>query len=147
MRVSFLMRKWLNHEIPWEIEYPEFFITICCRPRGLNQLCHTNSGSAILRIAQEFHHKGKWSLSILLLMPDHLHAIVRIPGRRRFSAVIGQFKQRVACKTSVRWQRGFFDHRIRHPGSWAEKFTYIQQNPVSAGHTPDSESWPWKWQP
>ena len=61
--------------------------------------------------------------------------------------MIGQFKQRVACKTSVEWQRGFFEHRIRNSGSWAEKFIYIQENPVSAGYTSRPETWPWKWQP
>lgn len=141
------MRRWLRHATPWGVEYPEFFITICCRPKGLNQLCHTKSGLATLKIAKEFHQKRKWSLSILLLMPDHLHAIVQIPERKRFSLVIGQFKQRVACKTSVKWQRGVFEHRIRHSGSWAEKFAYIKENPVAAGYAPNPEVWPWKWQP
>jgi REP element-mobilizing transposase RayT len=141
------MRKWLNHDTPWEVEHPEFFITLCCRPRGSNQLCRQGRAEHALQTAQEFHLKKKWFCSILLLMPDHLHAIVQIPERRRFSLVIGQFKQKTASLAKIRWQRGCFEHRIRHPGSFAEKLAYIQENPVSAGLVSLPEKWPWKWLP
>ena len=37
----------------------------------------------------------------------------------------------------------FFDHRLRHEGSEAEKFEYIRQNPVRAGLATVAREWPY----
>ena len=141
------MRKWLNHETPWEIEHPEFFLTLCCRPRGSNQLCREDRAGCVLDAVKKFHQQHRWFCSIVLLMPDHLHAIVQILGRKKFSVVIGQFKQQTTVLTEISWQKGCFEHRIRHAGSFAEKFAYIENNPVESGLVSEPEKWPWKWQP
>jgi hypothetical protein len=48
--------------------------------------------------------------------------------------------RKVAC---VEWQRNFFDHRLRHDESLAEKFAYICQNPVRAGLIRNARGWPY----
>lgn len=43
----------------------------------------------------------------------------------------------------VRWQRGFFDHRLRCDESLDAKSSYIRTNPVRAGLVARAEEWPW----
>ena len=45
---------------------------------------------------------------------------------------------------SPHWQKGFFDHLIRHSESYSEKWQYVEQNPVRAGLVTESEDWPWQ---
>jgi hypothetical protein len=45
--------------------------------------------------------------------------------------------------TGVRWQRNFFDHRLRHDESLAEKFAYVCQNPLRAGLIRNELEWPY----
>ncbi len=80
-----------------------------------------------------YHDTQKWYLKILLLMPDHLHMLVGIPGNADLSNLLRDFKRVTATIARIHWQRNFFDHRLRHDESEAEKFEYIRQNPVRAG--------------
>jgi REP element-mobilizing transposase RayT len=65
-----------------------------------------------------------------ILMPDHLHMVVGIPGDSSLSKLVRDFKRIAARKVGIEWQRNFFDHRLRHDESETEKYDYILQNPV-----------------
>ena len=69
----------------------------------------------------------------MLLMPDHLHALVSMDGRGSLAEMIRSYKRITAKLAQITWQRNFFDHRIRHDESLREKFAYIRQNPVRWG--------------
>ena len=71
-------------------------------------------------------------MKVLLLMPDHLHMLVGIPGEANLSNLVRDFKRITTRITGIQWRRNFFDHRLRHDESEAEKFEYICQNPVRA---------------
>jgi len=43
----------------------------------------------------------------------------------------------------IHWQRDFFDHRLRHDESEAEKFEYIRRNPLRAGLSRAEDEWPY----
>jgi putative transposase len=45
---------------------------------------------------------------------------------------------------SPHWQKGFFDHVLRSPESYAQKWTYVQQNPVRAGLASQPDDWPFQ---
>ena len=79
------------------------------------------------------HDTQKWYLKIPLLMPDHLHMLVGIPGDANLSNLVRDFKRTTAKIARIHWQRDFFEHRLRHDESEAEKFEYIRRNPVRAG--------------
>jgi len=66
-------------------------------------------------------------------MPDHLHMLVAIEGDTSLSNLIRDFKRITAKTGKIRWQRNFFDHRLRHDESEDEKAEYIRQNPTRAG--------------
>ena len=75
-------------------------------------------------------------------MPDHIHALLSFPQSERMVKVVADWKRFVARQTGIEWQKGFFDHRLRHDESFEEKAQYIRMNPVRAGMARRSEEWP-----
>jgi len=101
----------------------------------------------LLDTAHIYHKRGRWNLNLLLLMPDHLHCLIGIDGRDSLSHVIRDYKRITTKLASIRWQRNFFDHRLRHDESLAEKFAYICQNPIRAGLVQNERDWPYMFIP
>jgi putative transposase len=141
--VLYPRRRHLNHSSPWGVEYPEFFLTICCREMGSNQLCRQGVGERVLQAARNYHEIGKWHCELMVLMPDHLHALISLGRMACLDQVIRSFKSWTAKDTGVIWQTGFFDHRLRDGSSAAQKWKYVNKNPVRAGLVKSSEEWPW----
>src|SRR4029453_8540365 len=117
------------------------FITICCHKRGLNQLCPYETHTALTHTARSYHERTRWNLMLLLLMPDHLHALIGVDGQTSLAQLIRNYKRITAKIAGVKWQRNFFDHRLRHNKSLAEKFAYICQNPVRARLISGENKW------
>jgi putative transposase len=86
---------------------------------------------------------GEIQVRMVLAMPDHLHGLFSFPSGS-MKKHISLIKEWMAKKTGVRWQRDFFDHRIRSWESGAEKAKYIRQNPVRAGLVACPEDWPFQ---
>jgi len=82
-----------------------------------------------------------------LLMPDHLHALISFPRETNPTKVVSNWKEIVAKKSGIAWQRDFFDHRLRSHESHQEKATYIRQNPVRKGLVSKAEDWKFIWEP
>jgi putative transposase len=116
-------------------------VTICCQRRRANQLCHKEVARVIFGTAKQYHSSERWHLELLLLMPDHLHTLIAIPGDTNLSNLIRDFKRITARKAKIGWQRNFFDHRLRHDESEGEKAEYIRQNPVRAGLISSDTRW------
>jgi len=141
------VRIWLKHETPYWVQYPEFFITISTRPKHLNQLCLPERSDFILRSAEEYHRLHRWHCSLMVLMPDHLHALIQVPERLKLYRIISSWKSYLTKNLGIRWHRGFFDHRIRRSESLNEKWNYIVMNPVRAGFVTQPKDWPHRWSP
>ncbi|MGA8659479.1 MAG: hypothetical protein WB586_25435 [Chthoniobacterales bacterium] len=141
-------RKRLSHAIPafaeWEASY---FLTICCLPRRINTLCTAQRAAAIFKSAEVYESLGKWSVSIMLLMPDHLHALGDFPFWGDMGHIVGDWKRFVTNHVGINFQREFFDHRLRKDESHDEKWRYIKMNPVRAGLIHDPEAWPYVYEP
>ena len=76
-------------------------------------------------------------------MPDHLHALIGVYARTSLGQLIRDYKRITAKIAGIKWQRNFFDHRLRHDESLAEKFAYVCQNPVRAGLIRSENDWPY----
>jgi putative transposase len=120
-----------------------YFVTTCCQRRGVNQLCTNRVANVLFESARRYHSSQRWYLKLLLPMPDHLHMLIGVPGDAQLSRLIRDFKRITARMAKIDWQRNFFDHRLRHDESLAEKFEYICQNPVRAGLITQGEEWPY----
>jgi putative transposase len=140
---SFL-RKPLDHSTHFAARFgAAYFITICCGTKGQNQLCHKQIAEQVFRTAKLYDHRGLWYLELMLLMPDHLHALIAFDGESSLSNSIANFKRATTKFAGVRWQRNFFDHRLRNDESSEEKAEYIRCNPVRAGLVTAEEDWPY----
>ena len=78
-------------------------------------------------------------------MPDHLHALISFPPEALMEKTVRDWKRYVAKETGIRWQDGFFDHRLRSDASFEEKVGYIRMNPVRAGLVLRMKDWPYVW--
>jgi putative transposase len=137
-----IIRKRLDHTTHFHGHFGAiYFITICCHQRGLNQLCRDETAAALTNTARIYHERTRWNLILLLLMPDHLHALIGVDGQTSLAQLIRNYKRITAKIAGVKWQRNFFDHRLRHAESLAEKFAYICQNPVRAGLISGENEW------
>ncbi len=91
-----------------------------------------------------------------VVMPDHIHAFVRIGPEMRLKRWSAGVKRAlgIALKSAgVRpyccaesglksyWQPVFFDRLLRHDDSYAQKWGYVHENPVRAGLVDCSDDW------
>ncbi len=141
-------RKKLPHGIPsWVEDGSIYFITMCGCPRGENQFCRRNTAPFLLESAALYNERQTWFARLFLLMPDHIHALISFPRDKPMRQIISSWKGYHARKLGIRWQRDFFDHRLRNDESETEKAQYIRQNPVRAGLVQKPEDWPHVWTP
>jgi REP element-mobilizing transposase RayT len=124
-----------------------FLLTVCTTPRGSNQLAVEPAGWHVLDAFRHYHEQQRWYCDLVLLMPDHLHALVAFPFEGRMRPCVSSIKSFLAKQHGIRWQRDFFDHRLRHDESRHEKADYILQNPVRAKLIGEEADWPWQWRP
>jgi REP element-mobilizing transposase RayT len=88
------VRKQLDHSTHYSARFgATFFITICCEARVANQLCRENIAQVLFETGRCYHDTQKWYLKILLVMPDHLHMLVGIPGDANLSNLVRDFKR------------------------------------------------------
>lgn len=119
-----------------------YFLTMCTerRNRGLeNGLV----SASLLDHAQPID--GNWSLRAAVVMPDHVHLLVDLIASSELSEAVRLFKGRTAPvlrRHDMKWQRGYFDHRLRMNEDVLPVFLYIFLNPYRAGLMPDDQRWP-----
>jgi REP-associated tyrosine transposase len=139
-------RRSLPHDPPHFIGTGDaiFFVTICGKPRGLNQLCKPSLAAEIFAAARNYHERHHWTVPLLLLMPDHLHMLASFNAEFGMTKIVRNWKRYLATKLGINWQRDFFDHRLRSDESFSDKANYILQNPVRAGLVTQWEDWPYQ---
>lgn len=146
MKTMHPQRKRLGHSVPdWVESGAIFFVTVCCAVRRANQLCRGEIAGHLFEAAEFRQRAARWYVHLLLLMPDHLHALISFPAQESMTKVVANFKEMTAKNTGVSWQTGFFDHRLRTSEAYDEKAAYIRENPVRAGLVESAENWPWIW--
>jgi len=139
-------RRALPHDPPHFIGTSEavFFIPICCEERGRNQLCEPEIAKEIFASASFYFERGVWGLPLLVLMPDHLHMLATFGEKTGMRTVIRNWKRYLTNHVRIRWQRDFFDHRLRDDENFSAKANYILNNPVRAGLVARFEDWPYQ---
>jgi len=139
------IRKLLPHGIPLWIDSKKetYFIMICCEQRGKNQLALDSVANALFATVAYRNERAIWSARLVLLMPDHVHFIVSFPDNgRRMRTIVSKWKEWTAKSLAIRWQRDFFEHRLRREESARQEADYILLNPVRARLVADPDDWP-----
>src|SRR5688572_25921293 len=84
----------LPHGTPaWAATDAIFFITVCCAPRGDNQLARAEIASLIFESVEFRQTRGDWFVHLMVLMPDHLHGLVSFPRDRELKRLIANWKE------------------------------------------------------
>jgi putative transposase len=92
-----------------------------------------------------------WRIGRFVVMPDHVHFFCISNERRdafslsRFVGAIKEWTAKQMVAYGARppiWQKQFFDHLLRSDESYANKWTYVHENPVRAGLVAKAEDWP-----
>ena len=138
----------LHHRVPHWVEGGALFHIRIALGRENEQRPLTDSllGQAVLESAERYHQKQRWHITLFVLMPDHLHALLTFARYESMSGVISDWKRFHARKNDVVWQDGYFDHRLRNDERGEQlsaKMDYIRRNPVAAGLCVSAEDWPW----
>jgi len=132
----------MGHTLPgWVGRGAVFFVTICCEERVRNQLCHPATADLLLGAARHYHDRQDWFVRQMLLMPDHVHALIAPAPDKDLARLIGDWKRYTTLKAGIQWQKNFFEHRLRGGEGWADKAAYIKANPVRAGLCRENEPW------
>ena len=114
-----------------------------------------------LRIAFK-REMGKYPFCIdaVVVLPDHLHAIWRLPENdndyssrwsriKRYVSVgcvgaqEGQAPSRQKKREKSVWQRRFWEHAICDEDDWQHHMDYIHYNPVKHGYVQTPQEWPY----
>jgi putative transposase len=93
---------------------------------------------------------GKFQLHDFVIMPDHLHLLMTLPGdmtiEKAMQLIKGGFSYRLKKEFGYQgevWQRGFSEVRINNEQSFSRHREYIVQNPVKAGLVETAEQYPY----
>jgi putative transposase len=93
---------------------------------------------------------GKFQLDDFVIMPDHLHLLMTLPGgtsvEKAMQLIKGGFSYRLKREIGYQgevWQRGFSEVQIRDGQSLLQHRAYILENPVKAGLVDSAEQYPY----
>ena len=135
----------LHHKTPgWVCLGSRFHIRIRSE-NGI--LTHPGTAEALLSSCRLYHDKQRWYAWLMVIMPDHVHAILSFPPDGSMSRTVGDWKRYHVSNSGIQWQDNYFDHRIRSEGEFAEKCQYIRMNPVRKELCDDMDKWPWACEP
>jgi REP element-mobilizing transposase RayT len=120
-----------------------YFMTLCVAGRK-PVLDNPNTFEAITRFCNQ---NSEWDVLAAVVMPDHVHALVR-PLRARDAAITqfsAGFKRFVRRQTNAdwKWQEGVFDRLLRKDEFAQSKRLYMRDNPVRAKLVDRWDDWPY----
>ncbi|MFO1476365.1 MAG: transposase [Verrucomicrobiota bacterium] len=120
------------------------FLTICAKDRQ-SWIANSKVHQALTAV---WTSADAWLVGFYLLMPDHVHLFCA-PRDLRFTLDqwVTYWKRRFTClhlPQTGQWQRHFWDTRLRRQESYAEKWRYVQENPVRKGLVESPKDWPFQ---
>lgn len=96
-----------------------------------------------------FHHGTRYELRAWVIMPNHVHLLVRPFDGYELHRIIHSIKSftaheanRMLGRSGTFWMREYFDRYIRDSEHFARTFRYIDRNPVAAKLCSRPEDWP-----
>ena len=136
----------LQHRAPtWVRDGDLFHVRLRVDAAQKRKLTENELAEELLEAAKRYHDLGHWWCELFLLMPDHLHALLRFPPEPGMSTVVRNWKRGTARFQKIVWQSNFFDHRIRDRFEADEKWRYIRLNPVVKNLCTAEHEWPSVW--
>ena len=131
------------------------FLTFSCYQR-LPLLAGRRARDTFLSVLEQVRRRYGMVVVGYVVMPEHVHLLIREPRRGTPSTVVQALKQSVARKLLRKsaqptlweplphfWQKRFYDFNVWSGHKWMEKLNYMHDNPVRRGLVPSPELWAW----
>ncbi len=115
-----------------------YFITLCVADRA-EQIAETPVSSQLINQLEQQEGEADFELQCSVVMPDHIHFVIRLGDRISLSQSIAKFK--VKTKRFVSWQENFYEHRIRPDENEENYAFYVFMNPYVENLCGPSERW------
>jgi putative transposase len=139
-----------------------FFFTLVTRNRQ-KLFANEAASTALGQIYRQTAKERPWTTEVIVLLPDHLHMIWRLPPEdsdysKRIAILKKRFTQWYLTGKGVEadipvgqrrhrlrgvWQRRFWEHTIRDARDYRMHLDYIHTNPVKHGYVARPADWPW----
>ena len=129
-----------------------YFFTLVCYRR--QKIFADEQRVMLLRQAfREVKSKRPFDLLAIVVLPDHLHCIWRLPNgdadfSTRWQMVKTAFSRRIpayvkANGSKTLWQPRFYEHCLRDESDFHKHLDYIHYNPVKHGLVATPGEWPY----
>lgn len=121
----------------------EYFLTINLAKRGFG-LEKPALTAALIGQWKQLETEKRWFVSTATIMPDHLHLLIRLGEPGTLEECVKRLKGRLSPhfrSAALRWQAGFYDHRLRPSDDILAIFLSIYLNPYRADLIPAAEAW------
>jgi len=112
--------------------------------------CHMRDPAIAECVAIVLRHfdRKRYRLFSWCVMPNHVHAVVRLFPGNKLADVLHSWKSfsakeanRILGRTGAFWQREYYDHLIRGEEEFERAIRYVAENPVKA----NLNGWKWVW--
>jgi putative transposase len=123
------------------------FLTVCTRQR--RSLLANDQGARL--IIDAWQAADFWCVGRYVIMPNHIHLFC---APNTFPAQplknwMAFWRNRVTRAWPSRdqipiWQREYWDRQLRRGESYAQKWAYVENNPVRHGHVARARDWPYQ---
>lgn len=101
--------------------------------------------SSLLHFDMEHYRMLAWCL-----MPNHVHAVVKIIDGHSVSDIVGTWKSFTAKRANIQlgrsgsfWHPDYFDRYMRDEDHLTRTVDYVENNPVKTGLVAAAMDWPW----
>jgi len=126
-----------------------YFVT--SKTRGNRRFFSDKRNSRILlNCIDNFRKKGRYPLLAFVIMPDHLHIMLKPNGNENISKIMHSIKRgssrlinQMWSRKGPIWQRSFYERIIRDEKEFWEKVNYVYNNPLRAGLVESPEDYPY----
>ena len=126
-----------------------FFFTVNLQNRQLTTL--VDNVDLLRESVREVKLKLPFEIIAWVVLPDHMHAIWRLPEldndySLRWKLIKTNFTKTLKARTNVQnktWQNRFWEHEIRTNRDLQTHINYCYLNPVKHGYVQSTQDWPY----
>jgi putative transposase len=130
------------------LDQPIVFLTVTTHERR-RILDNPQVQTVLNELWERSAENNGWFVGDYILMPDHVHLFARAAREsdpmaewvKMWKSVSARRLKIPLCLTAPMWQADYFDRFLRTGESYAEKWAYVEANPVREGLVSRPEEW------
>jgi putative transposase len=128
----------------WSAPGAEYFVTFKAE-RAAEGLSNPELLTALTQQRQLLETQACWTVRTWSVMPDHVHIVFTLGPSLEISECLRKFKGPLTPLLrhyQLRWQPGYYEHRMRHNEDRLPVFLYVFLNPHRKKLIRTDEKWP-----